>query len=194
VAGSLVEAASDTTRNANNLLIAAGATDKSWVHRVREQLDAVCGHDAERLPDWSDWDRLPVIQTVIKEALRWRPNNLETGFPHALSEDCEFEGYLLEKGTVVTINAWHIATSPEEYEDPLAFKPERFDNEHLWDTLQGNWGFGAGCGIWRPRLPVGRRVCVGWNVAARNMFIVFARVLYCFDFEEDPVHLHSDSY
>ena len=189
VAGSLVEAASDTTRNANNLLIAAGATDMSWVYRVRKELDAVCGHNAERLPDWSDWDRLPVIQAVIKEIMRWRPNNLETGFPHAFSEDCEFEGYLFEKGTVVTINAWHISTSPKEYEDSLAFKPERFDNEHLWDTLQGNWGFGAGNLNTRLKsLPVGRRVCVGWNVAVRNMFIVFARVLYCFDFEEDPVY------
>lgn len=28
---------------------------------------------------------------------------------------------------------------------------------------------------------------MGWNIAHRNMFIVFARLLYCFDFFEDPV-------
>ena len=68
----------------------------------------------------------------------------ETGFPHVFTEDCEFEGYHFEKGTVVTWNSWHITSNPEEYEDPLEFKPERYLDEHLWDTLYGHWGFGAG--------------------------------------------------
>jgi cytochrome P450 len=139
-----VEAGSDTTRNQNNCLVAAAATDMSWVHRVRKELDEVCGHNAERLPGWEDFDRLPMIQAVIKETMRWRPNIAETGFPHVFTEDCEFEGYHFEKGTVVTWNSWHISTSPKEFEEPLKFKPERYMNEHLWDTLEGNWGFGAG--------------------------------------------------
>src|SRR5271170_6911941 len=49
-------------------------------------------------------------------------------------------------------------------------------NEHVQDVLQGHLGFGSG-----------RRVCVGWNVGWKNMFIVFSRLLYCFDFIEDPV-------
>ena len=52
-------------------------------------------------------------------------------------------------------------------------------------------------GLWRgyvlviSRSWIGRRVCVGWNVAHRNMFIVFARILYCFDFFEDAVQNHA---
>jgi len=34
----------------------------------------------------------------------------------------------------------------------------------------------------------GRRQCVGYNLASSNQFIVFARLLYCFDVEEDPAH------
>ena len=140
-----MEAGSDTTRNANNILVAAAASSNmSWVHRLRKQLDEVCGHNAERLPDWSDIEKLPLIQAVIKETLRWRPNMSETGFPHVFTQDCEFEGYHFEKGTVVTWNSWHITSNPEEYEDPLEFKPERYLDEHLWDTLYGHWGFGAG--------------------------------------------------
>jgi cytochrome P450 len=67
----------------------------------------------------------------------WRPNIAETGFPHVFTEDCEYEGYHFEKGTIVTRNSWHLSLNPEEYEDPLAFKPERYLNEHLWDTLEG---------------------------------------------------------
>jgi len=189
-----VEAGSDTTRNQNNLLVAAAATDMSWVHRVRKQLDEVCGHNAERLPQWSDFEKLPLVQAVIKETLRWRPNLTPIGNAHLASEDLEFEGYRFEKGTVFSWNSWHISMNPREYEDPLSFKPERYMTEHVWDPLEGNWGFGAGMatsffGIHAKRL--GRRVCVGYNVAARNMFIVFSRLLYCFDFSEDPVTFRS---
>jgi hypothetical protein len=38
-------------------------------------------------------------------------------------------------------------------------------------------------------LTVGRRVCVGWNVGLRNMYMVFSRLLYCFDFIQDSVCL-----
>lgn len=34
--------------------------------------------------------------------------------------------------------------------------------------------------------PLGRRVCVGYNVAFSNMCIALARLLYCFDYEPVP--------
>lgn len=33
---------------------------------------------------------------------------------------------------------------------------------------------------------LGRRVCVGWQVGARNLFIALSRLLYCFQFAEVP--------
>lgn len=39
--------------------------------KARQELDAVCG--TERTPLFSDFDRLPYINCIIKEALRWRP-------------------------------------------------------------------------------------------------------------------------
>jgi cytochrome P450 len=39
--------------------------------KAREQLDAVCGTD--RTPLFSDFEQLPYINCIIKEALRWRP-------------------------------------------------------------------------------------------------------------------------
>jgi cytochrome P450 len=92
----------------------------------------------------------------------------------------------MEAGTVVLSNNWHIASNDKEFPEARRFNPERwashwgdlsrFMNEHVKDPLQGQLGFGSG-----------RRVCVGWNVGWKNMFIVFSRLLYCFDFIEDSV-------
>ena len=105
-------------------------------------------------------------------------------------KDDEYEGYKFPAGTVFTWNAWAISLSEKEYDEPLKFKPERFLNKDLNNALQGHWAFGPGM----PPSPnrrnltvVGRRVCVGWNVGQQNMFIATARLLYCFDFMEDPV-------
>lgn len=39
--------------------------------KARKELDEVCG--TNRTPIFSDFERLPYINCIIKEALRWRP-------------------------------------------------------------------------------------------------------------------------
>jgi cytochrome P450 len=158
----------------------------SWVRRVRKQLDEVCGHNAERLPQWGDFEKLTMVHATIKEVMRWGAHTLATGFPHALTEDTSFEGYNFQHGTVFSWNYYHISMSDEEFENAREFRPERYLNEQVYDVLSGNLGFGIGSFLSR-EADQGRRVCVGYLVAARNMFIVFSRLLYCFDFFEEPV-------
>jgi cytochrome P450 len=142
--GGILQAGSDTTRHQMNMIFVAMATDPGdWIVKARKELDEVCG-DAERLPRFDDWHRLPYIHAIVKESMRWRSNINQTGFPHALTQDDEFEGYKLPAGTVVTINNWALAQDPREYEDPLRFKPERFLNEDLYNPLKGQYGFGVG--------------------------------------------------
>ncbi|KAJ0146675.1 Uncharacterized protein HZ326_10680 [Fusarium oxysporum f. sp. albedinis] len=127
-----------------------------------------------------------------------RPVIGETGIPHASIKDDEFEGYTIPAGTIVTYNHWAISNSEDEYEQPERFWPERFVNEDLDKPLKGHLGFGAGkhhlnisdqgTDLGKPLL--GRRVCVGYNVANTNLFIALARLLYCFDFsavDESPI-------
>ncbi|KZL66211.1 cytochrome P450 [Colletotrichum tofieldiae] len=171
VFGTLMEAGSDTSRVAISQGIAAAAIYGDWVKKAREELDAVCG-DADRLPNFSDRDRLPYLSAVTKEILRWRPF-IQTGTSRELIQDDEYEGYKFPAGTVFTWNPWAIALSPSEYEDPLTFKPERFLNEDLRSPLKGHWSFGAG-----------RRVCVGYNVGDMNVWLAASRLIYCFDFKQ----------
>ncbi|KAK5272252.1 hypothetical protein LTR99_010644 [Exophiala xenobiotica] len=175
--GSLMEAGSDTSRVSIGQIIAGAATYPDWVERARKELDEVCGANAERLPGWDDFTRLPYIMAVVKEGFRWRPNIAEIGAPHMLTQDTEYEGYRFPKGTIFTWNAWAIALSEKEYQEPERFWPERFLNDDLYSGLKGHWAFGPG-----------RRVCTGWTVGEGNVWIAIARLLYCFDFKQDPAH------
>jgi len=39
--------------------------------KAQKELDAVCG--TEKTPLFSDFERLPYINCIVKEAMRWRP-------------------------------------------------------------------------------------------------------------------------
>ncbi|KAF2258227.1 cytochrome P450 [Lojkania enalia] len=179
--GSLMEAGSDTSRMTLGQIIAAAATDRRWVKKVQDELDAVCGY-AARLPEFADRSKMPYMSAVAKEGFRWRPF-AEIGVPHMLIKDDEYEGYRFPANTIFTWNNWGIALSEKEYRDPLRFWPERWldpeiqgvDPKTLEDPLNGHWSFGAG-----------RRVCTGYHVGDTNVWLAAARLLYCFDFEENP--------
>jgi len=69
--GEMVEGGADTTSAQLLTLILAFGLNP-WVQaRAREEIDAVCGPD--RAPTWSDFSRMPYINCIIKEGMRWRP-------------------------------------------------------------------------------------------------------------------------
>jgi cytochrome P450 len=135
---SLVEAGSDTSRIAILQTIAGAACYPEWTKKARGFLDEVCGANAERLPSLADRPKLPYITAVMKETLRWRPF-LQSGVPHTLTKDDEYEGYRFPAGTEFSWNAYSIA---------LVFNPDRFMNENLDKWAQGHWSFGAGMHAW----------------------------------------------
>lgn len=143
VYSTLLEAGSDTSRNAITQMVAAMACYPEWVKKARGFLDEVCGPNAERLPSLADREKLPYITAAVKECLRWRPF-IQTGMPHMLIQDDEYEGYKFPAGTQFTWNAYAIALTESEYEDPLTFSPERFMNADLNNPLKGHWSFGVG--------------------------------------------------
>ena len=66
--------------------------------KAQAELDRVVGHS--RLPEFSDLQSLVYVRAVILEALRWMPA-VPLGIPHYLTEDDEYKGYFLPKGSTV---------------------------------------------------------------------------------------------
>jgi cytochrome P450 len=105
---------------------------------------------------------------MCKEVLRWRPI-----FPltpdHVASRDIEFEGYYFPAGTGFTINGPAVCA---ECEEPDRFMPERWLDGYEQDIAHGLWQFGGG-----------RRICVGYRLAQRSLFVNIARLVQCVDYE-----------
>ncbi|KAJ8130295.1 hypothetical protein O1611_g3339 [Lasiodiplodia mahajangana] len=167
LAASVMAAGGDNTRMTINTFVMAMISRPEAQRRAQEEVDRVCTDGKSlRLPQMADLSKMPYIEAMVKEALRWRPT-VPIVPPHQLTEDLEFDGYYIPAGTSFMINS--VALS-NEFDDPDEFRPERWIDGSGAKAIPNFWGFGGG-----------RRICVGWKVAQQALFLAFSRLLYCFD-------------
>lgn len=69
--GEVMEGAADTTASQLLTLALAFTLYPEVQRKARLEIDAVCGPSGP--PLWSDFERLPYINAIIKEGVRWRP-------------------------------------------------------------------------------------------------------------------------
>ncbi len=161
--GTMYEAGTDTTAMALEVFILACLSYPDFQKKAQKELDEVVGTNT--LPSFEPRPRLPYIDAVVKETLRWRPVSAG-GIPHAVTQDDEYIGHHIPNGATVIGNHWAISLDENVYPDPYAFKPERW--------------------IENPGLPLvafgfGRRICTGQHVAKNSLYINIARMLWAFD-------------
>ena len=72
---------------------------------AQKEIDRVVG--SERLPNVKDRDKLPYIDALAKETLRWKPV-VPMALPHTNTADDIFHGYFIPKGTTVLPNVWYV--------------------------------------------------------------------------------------
>ncbi|KAM0012570.1 putative cytochrome P450 [Helianthus debilis subsp. tardiflorus] len=117
-----------------------------------------------------DVDKMPYLKAIFKETLR-----LHTPIPLLPRESIKgikLNGYDIQSGTQVLINAWAIARDPSTWEEPEEFIPERFlkspvDYKGFHFELIP---FGAG-----------RRGCPGIHFAMVVNELLLANLVYKFD-------------
>ncbi|XP_022737725.1 flavonoid 3'-monooxygenase-like [Durio zibethinus] len=143
--------------------------------QVREELDSVVGGD--RLVSDLDLPHLTYFQAMIKETFRLHPST-PLSLPRMASESCEINGYHIPKGATLLVNVWAIARDPDEWKNPLEFRPERFlpGGERPNADVRGNdfevIPFGAG-----------RRICAGMSLGLRMVQLLAATLVHAFDWE-----------
>lgn len=83
IGGVLMEGGSDTSSSLILAIVQGLILNPEVQDRAHREIAAVVGED--RSPQWSDMDRLPYINMIVKEGHRWRPI-LPLCFPHALGQ------------------------------------------------------------------------------------------------------------
>ena len=119
--------------------------------------------------------QLEYNQQVIEEAMRLYPPVWATN--RVAREDDEFKGIPIKKGTLIATFFYGMHRSPDLWEDPTAFNPERFSKAQK--KAQHSFAF----------LPFGGgpRLCIGKQFAMIEMKLVLAKMLKKYD-----VHLIPD--
>lgn len=167
--GNMIGGGVDTTASTTVTFILAMCAFPEVQRKAQKAIDEVVG--SGRLPDWTDEEKLPYVRACVEEALRWRTVTILGGIPHSPSQDDEYNGYLIPKGTWITGNLWAIHRNPNEYPEPDEYKPERFiEKTRPYPNKKGHNAFG-----W------GRRQCSGQPLAEQGLFLTFARLLWAFD-------------
>ncbi len=70
---------------------------------AHRELDEVVGDNQS--PGFSHRAKLPYIDAILRETLRWRPA-VAINPPHTSIEDDVYEGYHIPKGTSIMANHW----------------------------------------------------------------------------------------
>ncbi|KAI1176019.1 cytochrome P450 [Nemania sp. FL0916] len=181
----ILTAGSDNPRMTMNAFLMACIAWPEPIQRMRAELDRICGPDAQRLPGLADLMNAPYSSAVVKEVLRWRPT-VPLIPQRVLVEDMEFEGYKLPRGTEFLVNT--ISVCHHGFDDAASFKPERWldvkDDEqnrtHTHTTTSPPAAVQQD--LWQFAFNAGRRSCVGYKLAQKEMFLAFSRLVYCFEF------------
>ncbi|KAF2831810.1 cytochrome P450 76C3 [Ophiobolus disseminans] len=175
LAGSMIEAGSETTSSALNTAILYLTANPAAQAAARAELDRVVGCD--RSPTFADEQDLPYIRAIVKETLRMRPIT-SIGTPHYTTAPVVYKNTYIPANSVVCLQQYPIHYDPALYPEPHRFKPERFLAHPLGSghyaagsaSARDHWSFGAG-----------RRICSGVHLAENSMFIVLAKLLWAFE-------------
>ncbi|KAK4495602.1 hypothetical protein PRZ48_012870 [Zasmidium cellare] len=171
-AGAVFAAGQDTTWSTLVVFILNMVLHPEIQRKAQRLLDETVGTD--RLPTLEDRKRIPYIEHIVQETLRWGPVS-PIGVPHRSLEDDVYKEMLIPKGSFVYANARAMTHDCSTYSDPDAFNPDRY-------VPQSEGGAGEPFPV--GQFGFGRRVCVGRHLAEASVWIVVATMLATMDIEK----------
>ncbi|KAK6125303.1 hypothetical protein DH2020_040951 [Rehmannia glutinosa] len=135
------------------------------LQKAKVELDSQVGD--HRMLEERDLPNLRYLRNIILEASRIYPAGGLT-LPREASTDCKVGGFDIPRGTMLVVNAWAIQRDPEVWDEPMRFKPERFEGRDVEPQTLMTFG-------------MGRRACPGAGMAQRVVGLVLGSLIHCFD-------------
>lgn len=175
-----LNAGTDTTTTALEWIMANLVKYPDIQERVVEEIRGVIGDKEDKEIKEEDLEKLGYLKAVILEGLRRHPP-LHYVAPHRVTKDVVLNGYLVPTYASVNFLVAEIGRDPTAWDDPLAFKPERFmnnnnNNNNMFDIMGSKeikmMPFGAG-----------RRMCPGYGLAVLHLEYFVANFVWNFEWK-----------
>ncbi|XP_034017693.1 vitamin D 25-hydroxylase [Thalassophryne amazonica] len=171
--GELIIAGTETTTNTLRWAMLYMALYPNIQERVHREIDAVLTNG--RAPSWEDKQKMPYVEAVLHEVLRFC-NIVPLGIFRATSQEAKVNGYTIPKGTMVITNLYSVHFDEKYWNEPEIFSPQRFlDNNGNFLKREAFLPFS-----------LGRRHCVGEQLARMEMFLFFTTVMQRFYLQFPP--------
>lgn len=169
IIGDLFIAGTDTTANSVLWVLLYMVLHPDIQDEVQAEIDRVVG--THRALSLTDKGSLPFTEATIMEVQRLTVA-VPLAIPHMASETTKFRGYIIPKGTIIVPNLWSVHRDPTVWDEPDSFNPARFlDDEGKLLRKECFIPFG-----------IGRRVCMGEQLAKMELFLTVTSLLQAFKF------------
>ena len=122
------------------------------------------------------YNKLHYMKMCLKESMRITPGAV--AHARVMKEDTTIGGVLLPKNTSVLADLFGISLDGRFWDNPLEFKPERWENKKNIDPFS-SIPFG-----------IGPRMCLGRRIAEAEMQLITAHLCmsYKIHLEKEPIH------
>ncbi|KAE8077534.1 hypothetical protein FH972_016092 [Carpinus fangiana] len=170
-----LDAGTDTTFTALHWIMANLVKYPNVQERVLAEIKGVVVEDGVKEVKEEDLHKLPYLKAVVLESLRRHPP-AHFLLPHAVTEDAVLDGYLVPKNATLNFMVADLGWDPMVWEDPMAFKPERFlsgDGGEVFDITGSRE-------IKMMPFGVGRRICPGIGLALLHLEYFVANLVWNF--------------
>ncbi|GMI78949.1 cytochrome P450, family 87, subfamily A, polypeptide 6 [Hibiscus trionum] len=174
LATEFLSAGTDTTSTALQWVMANLVKYPLIQDKLFLEIDGVVG-DGEEIEE-DGLQKMPYLKAVILETLRRHPPG-HFLLPHCVKEDTVLGEYLVPKNGTINFMVAEMGRDPKAWEDPMAFKPERFLKSREVFDITGSRE------VKMMPFGVGRRICPGLGLALLHLEYFVANLIWKFEWK-----------
>ena len=132
----------------------------------------------------SKLNQMKYLKACLQESQRLNP--AVVGFSRTVQQDIVLGGYQIPRATIVTCFTRNLMLDPDNFSDPLQFRPERWLRGCPHHHKAHPFAY----------IPFGHgpRKCIGMRFAELEMFIIAIKILqsYKLEYHHEPVGLKTE--